>query len=270
MWNEAGAGKPEMTKRTDAPRVVIFSCAGAPFSAEVLGYLGKHAPEALKHIVGVVLSRPRLGTPGYEALRDALSGRLSFGRIVNEARLIATYRTRKALAPLARSADRLIASMAPRNHLPWQRIEQFCESQGVPCHYTRSPESESTLGFLKALDPDLVAMITFNHILKPPILNIPRVGVFNIHPSYLPHFRGANPINEALKTNSRQTGVTIHWVDRGIDTGDIVAQQKVQIPQHCNEDQLRRLLAQSAAPLLGELMHSASLGNIPRHPQQHV
>lgn len=82
---------------------------------------------------------------------------------------------------------------------------------------------------LKALNPDLMITCAFGQILSQEILDIPRLGVINIHASLLPKYRGASPIHYALLNGEKTTGITIMKTDIGIDTGDIILQKSLDV-----------------------------------------
>ncbi len=82
---------------------------------------------------------------------------------------------------------------------------------------------------LKKLNPDLIITCAFGQILSKEILDIPKYGVFNIHASILPKYRGASPIHYAILNGEKKTGVTIMKTDEGIDTGDIILSEELEI-----------------------------------------
>ena len=82
---------------------------------------------------------------------------------------------------------------------------------------------------IKNLNPDLMITCAFGQILSQEILDIPRLGVINIHASLLPKYRGASPIHYAILNGEKQTGVTIMKTDIGVDTGDMISCEKTQI-----------------------------------------
>ena len=93
-------------------------------------------------------------------------------------------------------------------------------------------------------------MTTFHHILKASIFNIPKISTVNVHPSYLPAYKGADPINAVIADGAAETGVTLHEVDEGIDTGKIISQRKVNLTGNVSEKRLRGMLALIAAELI--------------------
>jgi methionyl-tRNA formyltransferase len=82
---------------------------------------------------------------------------------------------------------------------------------------------------LKSLEPDIVITCAFGQILSQEILDIPKLGVINIHASLLPKYRGASPIHYAILNGETKTGITIMKTDVGIDTGDIMLQREIDI-----------------------------------------
>jgi len=131
------------------------------------------------------------------------------------------------------------------------RLGEYC---GIPVECTAAVNAPSTLKVLRAWQPDVVIMASFDQILKREALQIPAVGWLNIHPSLLPRHRGPEPIYWALRQGDRETGITIHWVAEQIDAGPIVAQRKVPIEAEDTSGSLcKRLVAAGQAALISVL-----------------
>ncbi|MBQ7339673.1 MAG: methionyl-tRNA formyltransferase [Clostridia bacterium] len=96
---------------------------------------------------------------------------------------------------------------------------------------------------LKALKPDLMITCAFGQILSQEIIDIAKIGVFNIHASLLPKYRGASPINEAILRGEKETGVTIMRTDIGIDTGDIIYKTSTEIKEQETAGELSERLS---------------------------
>ena len=120
---------------------------------------------------------------------------------------------------------------------------------------------------LKALEPDLFAVVAYGAILKPELLALPRQGAINLHGSMLPEYRGASPVQRALWEGRPATGVTTIWMDAGIDTGDMIAQRWEPIESSDDAATLAARLADLGAPLLAEGLVLAHAGEAPRRPQ---
>jgi phosphoribosylglycinamide formyltransferase-1 len=89
---------------------------------------------------------------------------------------------------------------------------------------------------IAALKPDLVVSAGFMRILAPKIVE--RFKVINSHPSLLPLFPGAHAVRDALAAGATETGTTIHWVDAGLDTGEVIAQERLAILATDTEESL--------------------------------
>jgi len=122
---------------------------------------------------------------------------------------------------------------------------------------------------LKWLEPDLLVTAAYGQILKPCVLEIPRLGCLNVHASLLPAYRGAAPIQRALMAGEETTGITIIWMDEGMDTGPIVLQREIEVGTDESYGELYHRLARMAAKTLMEALHLAACGEAPRIPQQH-
>ena len=114
---------------------------------------------------------------------------------------------------------------------------------------------------------DLFALASYGRILPTALLQAPRLGALNVHPSLLPAYRGATPIQTALRSGETQTGVSIMLMDAGMDTGDIVLAQSVKIETDESYGALHDRLALLGAQLLGRAIDLARVGPLPRTPQ---
>ncbi len=89
--------------------------------------------------------------------------------------------------------------------------------------------SKETLNKISELNPDLILSISGNQIFKKSLLNIPQIGILNLHTSLLPKYRGLMPTFWVLQKGEKKTGVSVFFVDEGIDTGPIIVQKEVKI-----------------------------------------
>ncbi len=120
---------------------------------------------------------------------------------------------------------------------------------GIPVYQFNKIRLEG-VDLLKKLNPDLIITCAFGQILSQEILDIPKFGVYNIHASLLPKYRGASPIQYALLNGEKETGVTIMKTDIGLDTGDIISQEKIQIENNDNAGTLFEKLSILGANLI--------------------
>ncbi len=122
---------------------------------------------------------------------------------------------------------------------------------------------------LKELRPDVIVVVAFGQILPKSVLELPPYGCLNVHPSCLPKYRGAAPIQWALINGETETGVTIMLLDEGEDTGDIILQTSLPIDELDDAGTLSVRLANLAPRLLMEALARISDGPPPHQPQDH-
>ena len=120
---------------------------------------------------------------------------------------------------------------------------------------------------IKALEPDLVCVVSYGIILPKSFLEIPKLGCINVHPSMLPKYRGSAPIQWAILNGDKTTGVTIMYLDAGMDSGDIIKQQEVNINEDETTGDLWNRLSKIGAELLLEVTNNINKGIIERYPQ---
>lgn len=132
------------------------------------------------------------------------------------------------------------------------------------------PEKVNTEEFkaeMENIKPDLYVVVAFGHILSQEILNIPHLGAVNIHASLLPRYRGAAPIQWAVINGEKETGVTAMFMDRGMDTGDILLKETIEIADNDTAGSLHDKLAASGAGLLHKTLKGFETGSIKPLPQ---
>lgn len=113
---------------------------------------------------------------------------------------------------------------------------------------------EKTVEEIKKQMPDLIIVAAYGKIIPKSILEIPGFGIINVHPSLLPKFRGPSPIQNTLLSGEKETGTTIMLMDEGIDSGDILSQEKVAVDEKdLYEDLSKKLTALSWKLLLETL-----------------
>jgi methionyl-tRNA formyltransferase len=149
-------------------------------------------------------------------------------------------------------------------------VKLFAEAHGLPVlQPERVRSSEFMEGFGK-LDPDLVVVAAFGQILPKEIIERPRRGCINVHPSLLPRYRGAAPLNWTIIRGEVQTGVTIMQMDEGMDSGDILLQEETPIGPCETVGELHDRLAVQGANLLIETIRMMEKGESRRVPQDHA
>jgi methionyl-tRNA formyltransferase len=114
---------------------------------------------------------------------------------------------------------------------------------------------------------DLFALASYGRILPRALLDLPRLGALNVHPSLLPNYRGATPIQTALRNGETRTGVSVMLMDAGMDTGEIACQETVGIEPGETYGELHDRLAAIGADLLGRTIDRAARGELMHEPQ---
>jgi methionyl-tRNA formyltransferase len=128
----------------------------------------------------------------------------------------------------------------------------------------REPEAEALLA---QWAPDVLVVVAYGLLLPPALLGLPRLGAINIHASLLPRWRGAAPIQRAILAGDAETGITIMQIEAGLDTGAMLAQQRIPIEAGANSQQLHDQLAQLGAELLLATLRLAEDGRLRPKPQ---
>lgn len=108
----------------------------------------------------------------------------------------------------------------------------------------------SDFEFIKELNPDMIITCAYGQILSEEILNIPKLGCFNLHGSLLPKYRGGAPIHYALLNGDEKTGITLMYMDKGMDSGDMIAKEEIKIEDNDNIESLTSKLSIIASKMI--------------------
>ena len=127
---------------------------------------------------------------------------------------------------------------------------------------------DESVEIIKSLSPDLVIVAAFGQIISQRILDIPRFGSINVHASLLPKYRGAAPINWVIIRGEKETGVTTMLMDKGLDTGNILLQRKLEIFPEENAGELHDRLAFLGAEVLRETVERLKQGGLTSSKQE--
>jgi methionyl-tRNA formyltransferase len=146
-------------------------------------------------------------------------------------------------------------------------IKVAAEKYGLPLVQPERLRTTEFTDYFSGIRPDLAVVAAFGQILPREILDIPKMGCINVHPSLLPKYRGAAPINWALIRGEEKTGVTIMLMDEGMDTGDILTQEETMIEPVETFGNLNDRLAVMGARLLLATIDMLASGNSARTPQ---
>jgi methionyl-tRNA formyltransferase len=123
---------------------------------------------------------------------------------------------------------------------------------------------------VRALKPDVIVVMAYGQILPRDILEIPKIACLNLHASLLPRWRGAAPIQAAIAAGDRETGITVMFMNEGLDTGDVLLQRAIDILPADTGGSLHNRLAKIAPQALLESLELLAKGSAPRTPQDNT
>lgn len=142
-----------------------------------------------------------------------------------------------------------------------------CSQYGVPLHHIAGINEPQAFHILEALQPDVIFVIGWHQIVRPPVMRLARRGLIGAHASVLPHNRGSAPINWAIIRGERETGNTLMWLAEGVDEGDIIAQRAFPITPYDTCATLYAQVAASNREMLLEVLPQLMAGERPGRPQ---
>lgn len=149
-------------------------------------------------------------------------------------------------------------------------VKVLAERLGIPVLQPRRVRRPEVVVRLRELAPDVILTAAFGQILPAEVLAVPRLGSLNVHASLLPRYRGAAPIHRAVMNGETETGVTIMWMDEGMDTGDMLIWRSVPILPQDTAGTVHDRLAALGAELAVEALRLVEEGRAPRIPQDHA
>lgn len=146
-------------------------------------------------------------------------------------------------------------------------VKKYAKEQGINILQPTNLKDESFISELKLLKADLQIVVAFR-MLPVVVWDMPKLGTFNLHASLLPQYRGAAPINWAIMNGEKETGVSTFFLQHEIDTGNIIQQEKVEITEEMNAEDLHDKLMNIGANLVLETVKQIENNNITSKPQK--
>ena len=126
---------------------------------------------------------------------------------------------------------------------------------------------EEAIAAIRQLAPDVIVVMAYGQILPRGVLEIPKIACLNLHASLLPKYRGAAPIQAAILAGDNETGITVMYMDEGLDTGDILLERSIPIAADETGGSLHDRLAEISPGALEQVLHLLKAGDAPRIPQ---
>ncbi|MGM9649879.1 MAG: methionyl-tRNA formyltransferase [Butyricicoccaceae bacterium] len=145
-------------------------------------------------------------------------------------------------------------------------VKVLAMQHNLPVYQPESFKNESQLELLRELNPDVIVVVAYGKLLPEYVLNLPKYGCINVHGSLLPKYRGAAPIQWSVLDGEAVTGVTTMYMDKGLDTGDMLLTEQTEIGENETAGELFDRLAVMGADLISETLRRLPEG-IARRPQ---
>lgn len=148
-------------------------------------------------------------------------------------------------------------------------VKEYALEHDIPVYQPKSVRTDETLDLIREMNPDLIVVVAYGKILPQELIDIPKLGVINVHSSLLPKYRGAAPIHAALIHGEEETGVTIMYIAEELDAGDMIMTGKTPITEEDTLATLHDRLMGIGATTLLEAVNKIGDGTAPRTPQDH-
>ncbi|MEY2986544.1 MAG: hypothetical protein RJB13_65 [Pseudomonadota bacterium] len=149
-------------------------------------------------------------------------------------------------------------------------VHQYAEQESIPVLTPENAKSPEFIEALRSVEPDLCVTAAYGQVLSEEFLQIPKFGTLNIHPSMLPLFRGAAPVQRALESGVQETGVTVAQTVRAMDAGPVVAQVSYKVTEQIKAPELLAELFDIGAKELISLLPKYFSGQCSLREQDHT
>ena len=146
-------------------------------------------------------------------------------------------------------------------------VKELALAHGLPVYQPEKMRDGTAFAQIKALAPDILVVVAYGRILPPEVLAIPQYGCINLHVSLLPRYRGAAPVQWAVINGEKTTGVSIMYLNEGLDTGDILRVSPVEIGENETSGELFERITQEGARTLLAAMEDIAAGTAQARPQ---
>ena len=141
-------------------------------------------------------------------------------------------------------------------------VKVCAEKLGIPVYQPVKIKDSDSYEIIKELNPDVIVVVAYGQILPENILNIPKYGCINVHGSLLPKYRGAAPIQWSVLNGDKVTGVTTMYMEKGLDTGDILETKEYEIGINDTAGKVFDTLAEMGGKLILDTLEKAEKGEL--------
>ncbi len=145
--------------------------------------------------------------------------------------------------------------------------KRLAEEKGIPVYTPKTLRDEAFYSLLSEINPDLICVVAYGKILPESVINYPKYGCINMHVSLLPKYRGAAPMQRAVMNGEEETGVTIMYMDTGLDTGDVITAESFPIGEEDDFESVHDTSMAIGSRLLSDTIFKIEAGSISRTPQ---
>lgn len=149
-------------------------------------------------------------------------------------------------------------------------VKQLAEQHGIPVYQPRTLRDGSFDDLIRDLAPEIIVVVAYGCIIPPQLLHVAKYGCINLHVSLLPQYRGSAPIQWAVLHGDAQTGVSIMQLDEGLDTGDVLMVEPVDIEPEETSGQLFDRVSAIGAKTLVKALEKLQAGELQPQPQDHA
>lgn len=153
------------------------------------------------------------------------------------------------------------------NKMQFPPVKERALELGLSVEQPVKVKEESFIQKLEEIAPDIIVVVAFGQLLTERILNLPKYGCVNVHASLLPRLRGAAPIQWSVIDGDKESGVTIQFMEKGLDTGDVIAKTKLTLEEKETGGSLYDKLMYAGAKLLVETLPKIEQGAVVREKQ---
>jgi len=252
-----------LVKRSNEVEVDYLDIKGVRKRAALTNFYAKIAQHEIDHLSSVfysdrIIDQTKLYQ--FKPVRIVFFGTDRFGAIILKS-LIGQSTVGDYTIPLVIStADKPSGRDKKLTPSPVKLLaDDFKLAVETPNKLSSNPE---IIKSISTLSPDIIVVASYGKILPKEILEIPKKGSLNVHPSLLPKYKGASPIQTAIANNEKYTGVTIILMDEGVDTGNILTKKRLKIESSNTYQSLELQLAKLGAEILNQTIHLWVTGKI--------
>jgi len=163
-----------------------------------------------------------------------------------------------------------IQFIVPRSDTKDETLKEFSKEHGIDYLYPVKINTTEFIEIARSYNCDLFVSMSFNQIFRANIISVPELGVINCHAGKLPFYRGRNILNWALINDEEEFGITVHFVDEGIDTGDIIKQNCFPIKDSDDYSSLLEISYHECSTILYDSIKEIQSGNSQRIMQNKI